>query len=166
MRPKTPVVARVKTAFIICGKKYFLSESLWVTCGWPKAGWPKSSTIFSQGRWSYLLLWLCCRLIYCLPPLLVCTDLCLFKPYNKARAMCTCCVHLFMWTEVCVWSNKPHTLFILLATPASCTLQNLNNKAIHTRAEWLHEVMGWVGLLSLPLGQLSFITAALGHKTA
>lgn len=65
------------------------------------------------------------------------------------------CVHSQrpVWTEVCVWANS---LFILLTALTCCTLQELNNKVIHTKTEWLHEVTGRVELYS-PLGQLSHL---------
>lgn len=90
-------------------------------------------------------------IIFFSSPLVIYTYLCLYWMMNFEYSQPLCA-----WTDVCIWSNRAHSLFILLAAPASCTLQNLNNKAIHTRAGWLHEVIGWVELPSTPLGQLSY----------
>lgn len=95
------------------------------------------------------------------PPLSGCTAF-LFTAHLHCVCMCMAVVLSYdnaqkrvlnagsVYVRSCVRSNTPHSLFILLAALTSCTVRNLNNKAIHTEAESQHEVMCWVGLPSSP----------------
>lgn len=73
-----------------------------------------------------------------------CAQGCITKPKHLPWIL----LRLSVWIEVCIWSETPHSLLNLRAAPSSYMLQNLNSKAIHTKAEWLHEVMGGIGLPS------------------
>ncbi len=67
-----------------------------------------------------------------------------------SAVMCTWCVHLYVWTEVCVWSNRPHILFIPLAAPTSLHTAEPEQQSYSHQGwmtTWSHG-MGWITIPS------------------